>query len=166
MHMLDIHSVQNNQYITTMTSTWMNTVGFCFSFFLPSLYIISLCSPRTFSGRKNTSVLFSSISKERWALLVGALLKKSASFWRSASPICQSVHSTSTNIFSFMQWALYEIWLKPCWALGIHRKETNKSSLYLPVTNTSFIHDGLIEGSNSVQIHQYLNNIMDINNGF
>lgn len=46
MHMLDIHSVQNNQYITT--STWMNTVG---SF--PSLYIISFDSPRNIQQQKD-----------------------------------------------------------------------------------------------------------------
>lgn len=51
MHMLNIHSVQNNQYITTQTLTSLNTVG---SF--PSLYIIHVTiSAQSEAGRINLS---------------------------------------------------------------------------------------------------------------
>lgn len=47
MHMLDIQSVQNNQYITTYTWTSLNTVGSC-----PSLYITSCFNLCTYQKQR------------------------------------------------------------------------------------------------------------------
>lgn len=114
---------------------------YCFVLLVfPSVTVHRRTAPAHSEGGKNTSVLFSSISKE-WR----ALLRKDAGFWRSASPICQSVwscrHRLSNRVFSV--WNGSET---PANSWAFRRRE-KKNPLYVSQWQTHRQSDRLIEGS-------------------